>query len=145
MDPTTEAIDAAVSALEAAGSSGCGLMSELERRLRTGGLGDDPAYWIAFWSDRAERHRNTTFRLARVCRWLRRHPSTPAIRDHETGCDFTLAQARQELRFQVEQHVRARTQARFWAGEQSRDLAAGMPDLPAPANDPTPNSRSDAA
>lgn len=76
------------------------------------------------WAERAERFRNTALRMAFICKLLRAYPKSSPCHDPELGRAYTLAEARKELAFQVEQHVRAREQEANWRRMAEQDAEA---------------------
>ncbi|UKJ74553.1 hypothetical protein [Azospirillum brasilense] len=98
----------------------CGRVRALQRRSYT----NDPTAAADRWAERAERFRNTALRMAFICKLLRAYPKSSPLEDPELGRSYTLAEARKELRFQVEQHVRARAQEANWRRMAEPDAEA---------------------
>ncbi|MBP2290758.1 hypothetical protein [Azospirillum rugosum] len=98
----------------------------------------DPEVMAQRWRERAERHRNTSFRMARICRWLAANPEVTELKDTELGT-FNVAGARKELAYQHAMHIAARGQEAFWLrqAQQQATEPAALPALPPAANDET--------
>ncbi|QCO14024.1 hypothetical protein D3869_01570 [Azospirillum brasilense] len=97
-----------------------GRVRALERR----GYTTDAAAAADRWAERAERFRNTALHMAIVCKLLRAYPKSSPYVDPELGRSYTLTEARKELHFQHEQHVRAREQEANWRRMAEQDAEA---------------------
>ncbi|CAO3428865.1 hypothetical protein [Azospirillum argentinense] len=84
----------------------------------------DPTAAADRWAERAERFRNTALRMAFICKLLRAYPKSSPYDDPELGRSYTLPDARKELHFQHEQHVRARQQEANWRRMAEQDAEA---------------------
>lgn len=121
-----------------------GRAADLRAWSRTAAPTDVAAAMVDRWSDVTDRHWNTLLHLARLCRWFRENPATPAVLDHSIGCEMTLATARAEMPRQLSAMIVARERLAFWLAQQAQHQPARAV-IPAAANDANPSSRESAA